>query len=101
MKTGVTTTLLLLLVVLAMPRDAFSAQPNLVIFLADDAGWGDYSHSGNQQVSTPNIDSIANGGVSLDRFYVCSVCSPTRRVSHGALSSAWRRTWCVDGAGAA
>ena len=53
-------------------------QPNIVIFLADDAGWGDYSHSGNLQVRTPNIDSIAQGGVSLDRFYVCPVCAPTR-----------------------
>lgn len=53
-------------------------RPNVVIFLADDAGWGDYSHSGNRQVSTPNIDSIATGGVSLDRFFVCPVCSPTR-----------------------
>ena len=55
-----------------------ASRPNLVIFLADDAGWGDYSHSGNRQVSTPNIDSIASGGVSLDRFFVCPVCSPTR-----------------------
>lgn len=53
-------------------------RPNVVIFLADDAGWGDYSHSGNRQVSTPHIDSIAEGGVSLDRFFVCPVCSPTR-----------------------
>ena len=55
-----------------------ASQPNVVIFLADDAGWGDYSHSGNMQVRTPNIDSIAMGGVSLDRFYVCPVCAPTR-----------------------
>lgn len=55
-----------------------AAPPNLVVFLADDAGWGDYSFSGNTQVATPNIDSIAKGGVSLDRFYVCPVCSPTR-----------------------
>lgn len=55
-----------------------ASRPNVVIFLADDAGWGDYSHSGNRQVSTPNIDSIAMGGVSLDRFFVCPVCSPTR-----------------------
>lgn len=52
--------------------------PNIVIFLADDAGWGDYSHSGNTQLRTSNIDSIAEGGVSLDRFYVCPVCAPTR-----------------------
>ncbi|HEY2252576.1 MAG TPA: sulfatase-like hydrolase/transferase [Planctomycetaceae bacterium] len=54
------------------------AAPNVVIFLADDAGWGDYSHSGNHQVATPNIDSIATQGVSLHRFFVCPVCSPTR-----------------------
>jgi arylsulfatase A-like enzyme len=53
-------------------------KPNIVVFLADDAGWGDYSHSGNSQVSTPNIDSIAKAGVSLENFYVCPVCSPTR-----------------------
>lgn len=55
-----------------------AAPPNLVVFLADDAGWGDYSFSGNTMVATPNIDSIARGGVSLDRFFVCPVCSPTR-----------------------
>lgn len=55
-----------------------AAPPNLVVFLADDAGWGDYSFSGNTMVATPHIDSIAQGGVSLDRFYVCPVCSPTR-----------------------
>ena len=55
-----------------------ASPPNIVIFLADDAGWGDYSHSGNTQLRTSNIDSIAKGGVSLDRFYVCPVCAPTR-----------------------
>jgi arylsulfatase A-like enzyme len=68
----------LLLLALCPLLSAFAAPPNVVVFLADDAGWGDYSHSGNQQVATPNIDSIAKGGVSLDRFYVCPVCSPTR-----------------------
>jgi len=57
---------------------AASGRPNVVVFLADDAGWGDYGHSGNRQSATPHIDSIAAGGVSLDRFFVCPVCSPTR-----------------------
>jgi arylsulfatase A-like enzyme len=57
---------------------AWAAAPNFVIFLADDAGWGDYSSSGNTQVATPHIDSIAKSGVALDRFYVSPVCSPTR-----------------------
>ncbi len=67
-----------LLLFLLLSNVSFAAPPNVVVFLADDAGWGDFSHSGNRQVSTPNIDSIASGGVSLDRFYVCPVCSPTR-----------------------
>jgi arylsulfatase A-like enzyme len=71
-------TSLILVLSLVAAAVARAAPPNLVVFLADDAGWGDYSFSGNRQVSTPNIDSIAQGGVSLDRFYVCPVCSPTR-----------------------
>lgn len=55
-----------------------ASQPNVVIFLADDAGWGDYSRNGNTQVRTPHIDSIARGGVTIDRFFVCPVCAPTR-----------------------
>lgn len=58
--------------------DEPQARPNVVVFLADDAGWGDYGHSGNRAVATPQIDSLAKGGVSLDRFFVCPVCSPTR-----------------------
>ena len=60
-------------------NQSFAAnKPNVVIFLADDSGWGDYSFTGNTNLHTPNIDSIARSGASLDRFYVCSVCAPTR-----------------------
>ncbi len=55
-----------------------TTRPNVVVFLADDAGWGDYPHSGNQDVALPHITSIARKGVALDHFYVCPVCSPTR-----------------------
>lgn len=57
---------------------AAAKRPNVVVLLADDAGWGDFSHSGNTQVRTPNVDSIAQRGASLDRFYVGAVCAPTR-----------------------
>lgn len=55
-----------------------SSHPNVVVFLADDAGWGDYGINGNQMANTPNIDSIGRNGARFDRFYVCSVCAPTR-----------------------
>ena len=70
--------MLVMLSVCWAEAEAAERKPNLVVFLADDAGWGDYSFSGNRQVRTPNIDSIARRGVSFDRFFVCPVCSPTR-----------------------
>lgn len=53
-------------------------RPNLVIFLADDAGWGDLGTTGNRLARTPHIDSLARDGVSFDHFYVQPVCAPTR-----------------------
>ncbi|MEM6978959.1 MAG: sulfatase-like hydrolase/transferase, partial [Planctomycetota bacterium] len=54
------------------------AGPNVVVFLADDQGWGDVSHHGNTNLSTPHIDSLARQGASFTNFYVCAVCAPTR-----------------------
>ncbi len=52
--------------------------PNILVLLADDAGWGDYGASGNLMVRTPHLDSLARDGVSLERFFVQPVCAPTR-----------------------
>ncbi len=52
--------------------------PNVVVFLADDMGWGDLSIHGNTNLRTPNLDSLAQSGATIDRFFVCSVCAPTR-----------------------
>ena len=69
------TALLVLAILLFAPLAVSRAaeRPNVVIFLADDSGWGDYSFTGNTNLRTPHIDSIARGGASLDRFYVCAV----------------------------
>ena len=53
-------------------------KPNIIIIMTDDQGWGDLSLNGNTSLSTPNIDQLAEDGVSFERFYVSSVCSPTR-----------------------
>jgi arylsulfatase A-like enzyme len=52
--------------------------PNVIVILTDDQGWGDLSLHGNQNLKTPNIDSIATNGVQFQHFYVSPVCSPTR-----------------------
>ncbi len=72
--------LLILAGLMSAPRasPAANQRPNVVIFLADDAGWGDYGFTGNPDARTPNIDSLARAGVSVGWFYVQPVCAPTR-----------------------
>jgi arylsulfatase A-like enzyme len=52
--------------------------PSVVVILTDDQGWGDLSINGNQNLSTPNIDRLGKEGLTLENFYVCQVCAPTR-----------------------
>ena len=66
----------LTLCIAAVP--AAAAPPGVVVFLADDAGYGDFSFTGNANVATPAIDSLARDGAVLARFMVQPVCSPTR-----------------------
>eukprot|EP01059_Diplonema_ambulator_P032664 TRINITY_DN6511_c0_g1_i1.p1 TRINITY_DN6511_c0_g1~~TRINITY_DN6511_c0_g1_i1.p1 ORF type:complete len:490 (+),score=73.82 TRINITY_DN6511_c0_g1_i1:38-1507(+) len=55
-----------------------AAKPNIVFILADDLGWNDVSLHGSQQIGTPKIDGFCKEGTVLGRYYVQSVCSPTR-----------------------
>lgn len=64
--------------VLAVSQFALARQPNVVVILTDDQGWGDLSFHGNTNLSTPHLDSLAREGASFDHFYVCQVCAPTR-----------------------
>jgi arylsulfatase A-like enzyme len=63
-------------VALAQPTPA--KQPNVIVILSDDQGWGDLSIHGNTNLATPSIDSLARDGALFERFFVCPVCSPTR-----------------------
>lgn len=55
-----------------------TTQPNVIVILSDDQGWGDVSVHGNTNLSTPNIDQLAKNGARFEHFYVSPVCSPTR-----------------------
>tara|TARA_R110002050_G_scaffold261556_1_gene401684 strand:+ start:202179 stop:203555 length:1377 start_codon:yes stop_codon:yes gene_type:complete len=51
--------------------------PNILIIIADDAGWNDVGYNGSE-INTPNIDWLAKKGVELNRFYANPTCSPSR-----------------------
>jgi arylsulfatase A-like enzyme len=54
-------------------------RPNVIIFLADDVGWGEFGFQGNPQIPTPNIDSIAKNGTRFTSGYIAATyCSPCR-----------------------
>jgi N-sulfoglucosamine sulfohydrolase len=56
-----------------------AAQPNFVIFIADDLGAEDLGCYGNPKVGTPHIDKLAGEGMLFQRaFLTCSSCSPSR-----------------------
>ncbi len=62
----------------ACPAIATWDHPNVVVFLSDDQGYGDFGFTGNRDVATPNIDGLARDGAFVQNFFVCPVCSPTR-----------------------
>lgn len=52
-------------------------KPNILVIIADDAGWNDVGYNGSE-IHTPNIDFLSKKGVQLDRFYTSPTCSPSR-----------------------
>jgi arylsulfatase len=56
-----------------------SRPPNVVLFFADDLGYGDLSCYGSPTNATPHIDSLARDGLRFTHFYVAQpVCSASR-----------------------
>ncbi|SHF59180.1 Arylsulfatase A [Mariniphaga anaerophila] len=54
-------------------------KPNILFILADDFGYYDTGVTGSNFYETPNIDRIANEGMTFTYGYAaCQVCSPSR-----------------------
>ncbi len=60
------------------PVDRRPSQPNVVIILADDLGYGDLGIHGNPRIRTPNLDRLAKTGARCEYYYISPVDSPTR-----------------------
>ena len=67
------------LVALGASLSADDGRPNIIVFFADDLGYGELGCQGNPEIPTPYIDSIAESGVRFTAGYVAGPnCSPSR-----------------------
>jgi iduronate 2-sulfatase len=59
--------------------DPAARHPDIVIFLTDDQGQLDCSPYGDDRIRTPNMQRLANSGMTITRAYVASPsCAPSR-----------------------
>ncbi len=60
-------------------QDRPADSPNIVVFVADDAGWSDFGVYGNDAIHTPHIDRLAASGLKVEHaFLTIAQCSPSR-----------------------
>ncbi|KAM9390269.1 steryl-sulfatase-like [Phaethornis superciliosus] len=56
-----------------------ASNPNVILLMADDLGIGDLGCYGNRTLRTPNIDRLAEEGVTLTQHIAASpLCTPSR-----------------------
>ena len=54
-------------------------QPNVILIVADDLGYGDLGCYGQKIIKTPHLDQLAANGIRFTQFYAgTSVCAPSR-----------------------
>ena len=68
---------------LALPRgvralDTPRKQPNIILIMTDDQGYGDLSCLGSPLIETPHLDALHAASTRLTNFHVSPTCAPTR-----------------------
>jgi arylsulfatase A len=70
---------LVLLLAVVRSLAAKPTQPNIILIMADDLGYGSLGCYGNTVVRTPHIDQLAKSGIRFTDFHSNGpLCSPTR-----------------------
>ena len=58
-------------------KAAAQERPNILLIVADDMGYTDVGAYGSE-ISTPNIDALADEGILFTQFHTAPVCAVTR-----------------------
>ena len=69
---------LIYILILSFSLSLQARQPNVLLIMTDDQGWGDVRAHGNEFIDTPVLDGLSERSVRFDRFFVSPVCAPTR-----------------------
>ena len=69
--------LFLFLVLLAASTLVAKKQPDIVVIMADDAGYSDFGCYGGE-IETPALDKLAANGLRFSQFYNTGRCCPSR-----------------------
>ena len=78
MKNPILLSLLLILAQYLWSQEVSDERPNIVVILVDDLGKEWISGYGASEISTPNIDRLANNGIKFHRAYSMPQCTPSR-----------------------
>ena len=62
----------------AEEQTSIKKQPNIILVMTDDQGYGDLSCHGHPFLKTPNIDRLSTQSTRFTNFHVSATCSPTR-----------------------
>ncbi|MGC6425361.1 MAG: arylsulfatase, partial [Lentimonas sp.] len=68
-------------------------QPNVILILTDDQGYGDFGRTGNPWLRTPNLDRLYDESVRLHDFHLDPMCAPSRAALLTGQYSAKAGVW--------
>lgn len=60
------------------PEKPATNKPNIILIFADDLGIGLLGQNGQDIITTPNIDKLAEEGISFQNAYSNMLCAPSR-----------------------
>ena len=60
-----------------LEKKVIPEKPNILFILIDDMGWGDIGYN-SEDILSPNLDKLAEEGLTFGQHYVNPECTPTR-----------------------